>query len=189
MKNILLVAAVALAACARETLPPRIVEGKAPVKIGRKIFVKSNKGVFKIESAKGAEVVWRVEFSQDKGGWLRLSPVTVKDFDACKVEFDAEKGLTIDAAKGISAKIMVAVPGEESLDAVLSAGILDIGPRRGPTNAFVGAGTLDYDAGALPAQTCVTASINAGSVENSRDFNCAAVGATLHGHAGTIKVK
>lgn len=187
MKIITIAVVAALAACARNTLPPRVVEGTAPVKTGRKIFIRSNKGILKIEATKDAVVGWRVEFSQDRDGLSGLA--TTKDFDACKVEFDAEKGLTIDAAKGIGAKITVTVPEKESLDALLSAGILGIGPRPGPTNAFIGAGVLNYDASALPAKVCVAASINAGSVENSRDFNCASVGATLHGHTGTIKVK
>lgn len=189
MKIIMIAVVAALAACARNALPPRVVEGKAAVKAGRTIFVRSNKGVLKIAAANGAEVGWRVEFSPDRDGLFGYAAATAKDLDSCKVEFDADKGLTIDAAKGVSAKITVSVPGKESLDAALSAGILDIGPRPGPTNAFIDAGVLDYDASALPAKVCVTASVNAGSVENSRDFDCAAVGATLHGRAGTIKVK
>lgn len=189
MKVILLAAAVVLSACARNSLPPRVVEGKGAVKTGRTIFVRSNKGILKIETAKGAEVSWRAEFSQDRDGLFNYSAGAAKDLDACKVEFDAEKGLKIDAAEGVSAKITVAIPAKESLDVVLSAGILDIAARPGPTNGFIDAGILNYDASALPATACVAASVNAGSVENSRDFNCTSVGATLHGHSGTIKVK
>lgn len=191
MKIIMLAAVAVLAACARNTLPPRVVEGKAPGKAGRKIFVKINKGEVKISAAKAGEVSWRVEFSPDgAGSLLRLGPAaTQKDYDACNVEFDAEKGLTVDAVKGVSAKITVAVPANESLDAQLGAGILDIGARPGPTNAFIDSGILEYDASALPAKVCVTASVNAGTVTNSRDFDCASVGATLHGHSGVVKVK
>lgn len=185
------VAAALFAACARNTLPPRVVEGKAPVKAGRKIFVKVNKGEVRITAAKAGEASWRVEFSPDgEGSLLRLRPsATEKDYDACKVDFDGEKGLTVDAVKGVGVKITVAIPANEALDAQLGAGILDIGARPGQTNAFIDAGILEYDASALPAKVCVTASVNAGTVTNSRDFDCASVGATLHGHSGVVKVK
>lgn len=191
MKIIIMAVVAVLVACTRNTLPPRVVEGSAPVKTGRKIFVKANKGEVRITAAKAGEASWRVEFSPDgAGNLLRLgSAATVKDYDACKVEFDAEKGLTIDAVKGVSVKITVFVPAHAALDAQLGGGILDIGARPGPTNAFIGAGILEYDASALPAKVCVTASINAGTVSNGRDFDCASVGATLHGHSGVIKVK
>jgi hypothetical protein len=64
-----------------------------------------------------------------------------------------------------------------------------IGARTSKVDAFIGEGILEYDSAGLPAGSCVTASINAGIVNNNRDFNCANVGAVLHGHSSIITVK
>lgn len=187
MKRTVLAVLVALtAACSRNSLPARVVEGKAPVKAGSKIFFKANGGAVKIVASKTGEATWRVELKPD-GDWSGAA-ATEKDYDSCKVAFEPGKGLTVETTKGIGAKIVFAVPDKEALDADLTAGILDIGPRAGATNAFIDAGILNYDASALPAKVCVSATINEGAVNNRRDRDCASTGATLHGHSGVITV-
>lgn len=189
----LLVAAVLLAPAVSRAAeaPSRVVEKAVPLKQGVKARVSVDKGQLTVTASKSGTLTYKVEFTPDSkpSWWSRSSAPAQKDYDACAVEFDAKSGLRVTTVKGISALVSIGVPEATALDAALSAGILKIGPRTGPVEGFIGSGILEFDASALPASVCVRASVNAGTVNNARDFNCETTAARLHGHSGIITVK
>lgn len=188
----LLLAAWAVTASAVEgKIVAQVVKNDVEVKPGMKVLVAVDKGQLTVSASQSSVLSYRVAFQPDrKGSWLDRSKAPVqKDYDECTAAYTAEQGLKVHTAKGISAIVTVVVPARQALDAQLSAGILTIGARPGKVDAFIGDGILEYDGSGLSAGVCVTASVNAGTVSNNRDFNCASVGAVLHGHSGVINVK
>ena len=168
----------------------QVVNQEIAVKSGQKILIASDSGKLNIKTSESGVLSYRVEFVKNQTGWLDFGPKpTQKDFDECTAIYTEEKGLKIHTGNGLNAIVIVSVPAKNALDVQLASGVLVVGPRSGKVDAFIGSGTLEYDAAELPAGTCVTATINAGTVKNQRDFNCASVGAVLHGQSGLITVK
>lgn len=187
---LLLSCAVLSAGAVEGKILTQVVKNEVVLKPGQKIAVASDSGKLTVSSSESDTFAYRVEFLPNKTGWLDFSKgPTEKDYDECTAVYTPEGGLKISTGKGLNAIVTVSVPAKNALDAQLSAGILTIGPRAGLVEAFVGDGILEYDASALGAGVCVTATINAGTVKNKRDFNCKSVGAVLHGHSGLITVK
>lgn len=193
MKNLplaLLISMVTLSALAAGEAG-KVVSNEVAIKGDQKLVFSSNKGNIKIGVSKNGTVSYKVEFVPDQkpSWWERGSAPSPKAFEDCTAEYTPEGGLKVTTAEGIGAVVILNLPDRQPLDAQLSSGILAIAARTGKVDAFIGKGILEYDSAGLPAGFCVTASINAGTVKNTRDFNCANVGAVLHGHSGIITVK
>lgn len=195
MKNLPLallisIGSLSAALAAGETVG-KVVSNEVAIKGDQKVMFSSNKGNIKIGVSKDRTLSYKVEFVPDhKPSWWETgSAPSPKAYEDCKAEYTQEGGLKVTAAAGIGVIVTVSLPDRQALDAQLSAGILTIGARTGKVDAFIGEGILEYDSAGLPAGYCVTASINAGTVSNNRDFNCTNVGAVLHGHSGIITVK
>lgn len=169
----------------------KVISNEITIKADQKLVFSSNKGNIKIGVSKNGTLSYKVEFVPDQkpSWWERGSAPSPKAFEDCKAEYTPEGGLKVTTAEGIGAVVTVNLPDRQALDAQLSAGILSIAARTGKVDAFIGEGILEYDSAGLPAGSCVTASVNAGTVSNNRDFNCTNVGAVLHGHSGIITVK
>lgn len=195
MKNLPLALLISMgslsAALAAGETAGKIVSNEVVIKADQKLVFSSNKGNIKIGVSKNGTLSYKVEFVPDQkpSWWERGTPPSPRAYEDCKAEYTPEGGLKITAADGIGAVVTVSVPDRQALDAQLSMGILAIAARTGKVDAFIGEGILEYDSAGLPAGFCVTASINAGTVKNNRDYNCANVGAVLHGHSGSITVK
>lgn len=187
----LLLSTGASSACAAEgKIVPQAVTNEVAMKPGQKIAVASDNGKLIVNASESETLTYRVEFIPNKTGFLDFGAgPTQKDYDDCKATYTADQGLKVQVGKGLNAVVTVNAPAKAALDAQLKSGILTISARAGKVEAFIGEGILEYDAAGLPAGVCVTASINAGTVSNKRDFNCASVGAVLHGHSGIITVK
>lgn len=181
---------VSLTAAAAEQAAPS-VESEAPVKPGQTVSIKVDKGQLRIAVGRAPVAQYKVEFVPDRkpSWWERADAPDPKAVADCKAEYTAEGGLKVATGKGINAIVTVSLPDRQPLNAQLMAGILAIDARTGTLEAFIGKGILEYDSAGLPAGSCVRATINAGTVQNIRDFNCTQVGAVLHGHSGIIKVK
>lgn len=187
---VLLLSSCVLSASAVEgKVVAQIVKNDAPVKAGQKISIAIDKGELIASPGRPAELSYRVEFIADKkGGWFdRSKGPTQKDFDECAATYTPEQGLKVRTGKGLNAVVTVGVPAEQALDVQLGAGVVKLGKLNGVLGASVGAGTLEYDASALPREACVGATVGAGAVENPR--NCKPASVTLHVQTGTISVK
>jgi hypothetical protein len=189
MKKQLIALALSMLAVGADAAQP--IQNEVALKAGQKVQVAQDKGTLTIKEAADGKLSYRVEFVPDrkKSWWETAQGPTPRDYEDCKATYSAEQGLRILTGKGLNAVAVLNVPSKPGLDAQLKSGVLTIGQRTGRVEAFIGSGILEYDAGGLPAGTCVNASMNTGTVTNERDFNCDSVGAVLHGNSGIITVK
>lgn len=168
----------------------KIVSENVKIKPDQRIHVEMDKGALSVTPSSAGAMTYRVEFVRERRRWFFGNTVpTAHDLEDSSASFDAAKGvLTIRTGKRLKALVKIGVPAKQPLDVQLKVGTADIGPVSGKLEAFVETGVLTYDASALAAGVCVSASMKFGEVENDRDHNCKSVGAALHGQMGTISV-
>ena len=156
------------------------------------VRIEMDKGTLSVAPAASDAMTYEVEFvpNQRGLGLFRIfdrnasSPVC----EGCSATYNADKGLLIRAGEGFNAIAKVGVPVSQALVMSLSAGKIDIGPLAGKIEASLGAGTLKYDASALPADVCVDASVKSGSARNDRDRDCKLIGVVLRTETGIVSV-
>lgn len=142
----------------------------------------ADKGEVKIVPGENGLVTYEVEFTPN-----RWSKPTAQDFKDSTAIYSAGM-LTVRCAQSLNVKVSLRVPPTQRVEALLESGVMSIGPITGELVAKVQTGTLDYDARALPADVCVNATVNVGTVENHRDFRCKPGQTTLHVRTGTLEV-
>ncbi len=168
----------------------KIVSESVKIKPEQRIQVDMDQGALSVAPTAGGAMTFRVEFEAERHGWFfGSSAPTARDLESSTASFDAAKGvLTIRTGRRLKAKVTIGVPAKQRLAVRLKLGTADIGPVTGKLDASVEVGDLSYDASALAAGVCVSASVKSGEVENERDHDCKSVGPVLRGGAGTISV-
>ncbi|MFA5141007.1 MAG: hypothetical protein WC728_17405 [Elusimicrobiota bacterium] len=180
--------AIPLLACAALA---KTVSQEVSVAADQKIRIDADRGEVAIAVSKKQSLSYEVEFVTDRKsfwplGGRGLSEEQSKDSWA---SFDAGTGtLRVHAAKGVNALIKVGVPATAALDLKLGAGKVRIEARSGRVDAELLAGTMSYDGAGLPRGACVDALVKTGVTRNTRDSDCASVGAKLRNGTGTITI-
>ena len=160
------------------------VSGQVELKAGAWFRVDGDKGHIEVYPIASGPVTYEVRFQADHG-----TRPSQQDYDDSSAVYDAAKGLSIRTGKHLEMKVKIGVPAKQPVEVQLETGLVEIGQLTGKIEARVQTGELDYDARALPADVCVNASVNEGSVTNNRDFRCRTGEANLHVHTGTLEVK
>ncbi|MFI5363161.1 MAG: hypothetical protein ACHQ49_14435 [Elusimicrobiota bacterium] len=172
------------AGAAQDSSATKVVSGTVILKTGDWFRVDGDKGGIKIVPIASGPITYEVAFRADPASAKRAG-----SFDDSSAVYDAARGLTIRSGKDVEIKVKIGVPAGQAVKADLETGAIEIGRLTGKIDAKVETGELDYDARALPADVCVNASANEGSVTNKRDFRCKPGEANLHVHTGTVEVK
>jgi hypothetical protein len=180
-----MLSALMLSACApRKKAVSKFVSDKVSLKAGGWFRVVADKGIVEVVPIASGPITYEVEFRPDQG-----AAPSQKDYDDSSATFDAAEGLTVRSGEHLGIRMKIGVPAGQPVQAQLESGALVIGRLTGKIDATLVTGELRYDARALPADICVTASANEGIVTNKRDFRCKPGDANLHVRTGTLEVE
>jgi hypothetical protein len=193
MKKFLIALAMSLPLFARAS-DGKIVSDKVGIEPQQKIRVEMDKGTLTVAPSASESLTYEVEFvlNQPGSGLFRIFDRKVpspKDCEQCTATYSVETGLVIHSGEDFNAIAKIGIPVKQPLAVTLSAGRIDLGPLTGKIEALLGAGTLRYDASALPSDICVDASVKSGSAHNTRDTNCKSIGVTLRTQTGKVSVE
>jgi hypothetical protein len=180
-----MLSALMFSACApRKKAVSKFVSDKVRLKAGGWLRVVGDKGLIEVVPIASGPITYEVEFRPDQG-----AAPSQKDYDDSSATFGAAEGLTVRSGEHLEIRMKIRVPANQPVQAQLETGELVIGRLTGKIDATLVTGELRYDARALPADSCVTASVNEGIVTNKRDFRCKPGDAILHVRTGTLEVE
>lgn len=163
---------------------PKVLSGRIDLPAGERLRVYGDKGSIEIFPIAVGPITYEVRFEADKG-----AAPTQRDVDGSTAAFTRESGLLLKTGRQIELRVKLGIPATQPVQVQLETGELLIGRLTGKIEARVKTGRLVYDSRSLPADTCVSASVNAGEVTSAGSTNCPTGDRYLHVRIGAIEVK